>query len=395
MRDYSGINGLSIWEYYDANNNGSYCDDSGACNARVTISNGGNVGIGTTNPAVAGLHIGSGVSGGQAQLRLDNANGSWGGLNRWTDRLEIISSNAIGFSAGGTIGANHMWITSDGNVGIGKSPSYKLDVNGVVSASTFRTRSQTCPSGWSCEVNTWDIAAQSIRAYGHVIADGLGSFNGADSWSNFVTSKTGYGDTIGIGGDSYGNDVEIRINAPASRNKIVLWNSNLSTSPILVAPKIFGGTGYMYATFLDIGNADGYPRYVFCMQLLQGIDWWNYAPCGEQYWWVANIYGYLYAPTTGTYNFRITSDDGAVLYIDGTYCAGDWEYHGATPFTCSRYLTGGNWYPFFIQHFQGGYDERLKFEWQRPGASWETFGWDYAAYPPFWGFGIIGAPMPE
>jgi len=70
---------------------------------RLTILNNGNVGIGTTNPAVAGLHIGSGVSGGQAQLRLDNANGSWGGLNRWTDRLEIISSNAIGFSAGGTI----------------------------------------------------------------------------------------------------------------------------------------------------------------------------------------------------------------------------------------------------------------------------------------------------
>jgi hypothetical protein len=64
---------------------------------------------------------------------LDNANGAWGGLNRWTDRLEIISSNAIGFSAGGTVGANHMWITSDGKVGIGTAtPATNLHVQGGI-----------------------------------------------------------------------------------------------------------------------------------------------------------------------------------------------------------------------------------------------------------------------
>jgi len=162
------------------------------------------LGIGTATPAVSGLHIGSGVSGGQAQLRLDNANGAWGGLNRWTDRLEIISSNAIGFSAGGTIGANHMWITSDGNVGIGKSPSYKLDVNGVVSASAFRTRSQTCPSGWSCEVNTWDIAAQSIRAYGNLFVDGnVGIGTTSPSYKLDVNGDTRVTGNLNVGGNIY------------------------------------------------------------------------------------------------------------------------------------------------------------------------------------------------
>jgi len=41
-----------------------------------------------------------------------------------------------------------------------------LTVSGTVSASTFKTRNQACPSGWTCEVNTWDIAAQSAKLYG-------------------------------------------------------------------------------------------------------------------------------------------------------------------------------------------------------------------------------------
>jgi len=47
-----------------------------------------------------------------------------------------------------------------------------LTVSGTVSASAFKTRNQACPSGWTCEVNTWDIAAQSIRAYGDLFVNG-------------------------------------------------------------------------------------------------------------------------------------------------------------------------------------------------------------------------------
>ncbi|MCX8015963.1 MAG: prepilin-type N-terminal cleavage/methylation domain-containing protein [Patescibacteria group bacterium] len=51
MQDYSGVNGFVIYEYYDANNDGSYCNDGGACNMRFIIASGGNVGIGTATPA--------------------------------------------------------------------------------------------------------------------------------------------------------------------------------------------------------------------------------------------------------------------------------------------------------------------------------------------------------
>lgn len=100
----------------------------------------GRVGIGTSSPAVNGLHIGSDMGDGQARLQLDNKNGQTGGLNRWTNRLEMIASDAIGFSLGKE-NANQIWLSSSefavnvdtviqGKVGIGTAaPAALLHVN--------------------------------------------------------------------------------------------------------------------------------------------------------------------------------------------------------------------------------------------------------------------------
>lgn len=97
---------------------------------RLKIDIAGNVGLGMTAPAVSGLHIGAGVQGGQARLRLDNANGQFGGLNRWTNRLELMSTNAIGLSAG-DVARPHFWLETNGNIGIGTpAPQTRLHVIG-------------------------------------------------------------------------------------------------------------------------------------------------------------------------------------------------------------------------------------------------------------------------
>jgi hypothetical protein len=110
-------------------------------------------------------------NGGQPQISFYNTgNQKYSRLSRWTDRLELQTDDA--FSITKTIGGTpSIWVDSaNQRVGIKKSnPAYELDVAGTVSASKFRTRDQACPSGWTCEVNTWDIAAQSIRAYGDII----------------------------------------------------------------------------------------------------------------------------------------------------------------------------------------------------------------------------------
>jgi hypothetical protein len=77
----------------------------------------GNVGIGTTTPSVS-LHIGPEVSGGQAQIQLDNKqSGQWGQINRWTNRLEILASDQICMAIG-SIGSNKLTIANDGGVAI-------------------------------------------------------------------------------------------------------------------------------------------------------------------------------------------------------------------------------------------------------------------------------------
>jgi hypothetical protein len=107
-------------------------------------------------------------NGGQPQISFYNTQSQkYSRLSRWTDRLELQTDDA--FSITKTIGGTpSIWVDSaNQRVGIKKSnPAYELDVAGAVSASKFRTRDQACPSGWACEVNTWDIAAQSAKLYG-------------------------------------------------------------------------------------------------------------------------------------------------------------------------------------------------------------------------------------
>lgn len=79
----------------------------------------GNMGIGTTNPAVNGLHIGAQVPGGQAQIHLDNAQGEMGQINRWTNRTEIYATDAIGFGAAANGSTNYngdaLWVRQANN----------------------------------------------------------------------------------------------------------------------------------------------------------------------------------------------------------------------------------------------------------------------------------------
>jgi hypothetical protein len=49
----------------------------------------------------------------------------------------------------------------------------------------------------------------------------------------------------------------------------------------------------------------------------------------------AEFYGTLYAPTTETLSFNISSDDMAFVYIDGTIACDDGGVHGASSVTCT------------------------------------------------------------
>jgi len=103
-------------------------------------------------------------------------------------------------------------------------------------------------------------------------------------------------------------------------------------------------------------------------KLMPTIDWSTPEQFGFADRFVTEVTGYLKTGTAGTYDFRLTSDDGARLLIGGTQVIDHGGKHGATPKDGSIQLGAGD-QPLRIDHFDADYDQRLKLEWKPPGAS--------------------------
>jgi cytochrome c len=81
-----------------------------------------------------------------------------------------------------------------------------------------------------------------------------------------------------------------------------------------------------------------------------------------------HITGFLHAPTAGEYTFRLTSDDGSKLRINGRVVIDHDGLHGAVPMLGNVTLAAGE-HPIEIEYFENTVDEMLKLEWRPPGAS--------------------------
>ncbi len=134
----------------------------------------GNMGIGTTNPAVNGLHIGSQVPGGQAQIHLDNANGAMGQINRWTNRMEIYATDAISFGAAANGSTNYngdaLWVRQANN---------SVPLNNYSTLTMMNSNSQTTMNG-----------AVEARAFNYTGAQGTANVLANCQW---VTQPIGEG----------------------------------------------------------------------------------------------------------------------------------------------------------------------------------------------------------
>ncbi|MFD5899286.1 MULTISPECIES: family 16 glycoside hydrolase [unclassified Streptomyces] len=98
------------------------------------------------------------------------------------------------------------------------------------------------------------------------------------------------------------------------------------------------------------------------------IDWTTPEDFGLGENFVTEVTGYLDIQTPGKHNFRITSDDGSRLIIDGTQIIDNGGKHGPQPKDGSVELTEGH-HPLRIDHWDGAFTQRLLLEWQPPGAA--------------------------
>jgi beta-glucosidase len=78
--------------------------------------------------------------------------------------------------------------------------------------------------------------------------------------------------------------------------------------------------------------------------------------------------GTLTPPTTGTYTFGLTSDDGSRLLINGSQVIDNWRDQAATTETAQVPLTAGTPVQVEVDYYQAGGDASVNLGWQVPGS---------------------------
>ncbi|WP_336604043.1 family 16 glycoside hydrolase [Agromyces seonyuensis] len=103
-------------------------------------------------------------------------------------------------------------------------------------------------------------------------------------------------------------------------------------------------------------------------KLMSGIDFTSDADFGLADNFVAHVTANLTLATPGTYAFRLTSDDGSRLELDGTRIIDNDGLHGTESVEGSATLDIGV-HEIFIEMFEATNGQRLLLEWKTPGSS--------------------------
>jgi beta-glucosidase len=83
--------------------------------------------------------------------------------------------------------------------------------------------------------------------------------------------------------------------------------------------------------------------------------------------WSAKWTGTITAPTTGTYTFSLTSDDGSRLFVNGAQIIDNWRDQAANTQTGTVTLTAGQSVPVEVDYYQNGGSDLVSLGWQQPG----------------------------
>ncbi|BCJ48795.1 hypothetical protein Asp14428_02700 [Actinoplanes sp. NBRC 14428] len=102
-------------------------------------------------------------------------------------------------------------------------------------------------------------------------------------------------------------------------------------------------------------------------KLIPQVDLHTAADFGFEDNFVAHVLGNITVPADGAYTFRLTSDDGSRLSIDGNRVVDNDGLHGVESKDGTADLTAGT-HSVFIEFFEAGGGQDLTFSWQPPGA---------------------------
>ncbi|MCS7475791.1 family 16 glycoside hydrolase [Umezawaea endophytica] len=103
-------------------------------------------------------------------------------------------------------------------------------------------------------------------------------------------------------------------------------------------------------------------------KLMSTINWSTTAEFVVNDYFVSEVTGNINITTAGTYQFRLTSDDGSRLSIDGNRVIDNDGLHGPTAVTGSVNLSTG-YHALRIEQFENVGGQQITLDWQPPGSS--------------------------
>ena len=98
-------------------------------------------------------------------------------------------------------------------------------------------------------------------------------------------------------------------------------------------------------------------------------DWHDQSPAPgvNQNQWSARWTGTITVPTTGTYLFSLTSDDGSRLFVNGVRIIDNWRNQAPTTEIGTVALTAGQSVPIEVDFYQDGGGDSISLGWRAPG----------------------------
>ncbi|RYG26481.1 DUF1080 domain-containing protein [bacterium] len=128
-------------------------------------------------------------------------------------------------------------------------------------------------------------------------------------------------------------------------------------------------------------------------RLVEKIDFKEGEFFGYKDHFIVAISADLVVATGGSHRFRVTSDDGAVLRIDGRIVLENDGVHAASSVDTTLNLTAGT-HKLALDYFEHDGGEELKLEWQRPGEStWKVLDREVLRVPS--GLTRVTSPGPK
>jgi hypothetical protein len=249
------------------------------------------------------------------------------------------SPGQIAFWSGSSIlsGDNNLfWDNTNKRLGIGTTtPQTSLHVIGDITANTF-----------------------------------LGTINAANVSSGQFGANTGRGDY------SFPGNVGIGTTAPQTKLHIF---ENVSHDALLIDTsgwpirRIIQKGGVIVEGFIpyDPNPLLGWGNKV--MRIIKPtIDLLNFDILGRTTQWAARVYGCIYVPTSGTYTFYLTTDDGARFWVNWQILVDQWRDQAPTTYSANYTFSTPGWYPIRIDHYNNASGERLLLEWSGPGITRQT-----------------------